>query len=572
MSGVRAPHLQRRDGVYYLRLRVPDALRSVVGKTEIVKSLRTASLRLARPRSALLTALVMEAFEVIKTTDITATDARRLIQGCFVQAIAEQEALPCFVPQTEDWDHEFGEQRCLAEDRISELDTQTVSENFDSEVLNRVRGLLTRNGFSQHDIAEARFKDLASGIARILMEQQKLFLSRLEDRFAVYAPTDPLFSSTTSIQSGIVSGSNGTAFHGPNLRDAVDTYLNAHKKVWRYRTHVARVWQLGYLVEFLGAERPIASIKPDDIRRYRDAVISLRANHGKTKVQSFAEKQTDSLKGRIKPKTADYIFQPVKAFFGWAISVEGLIETNPASAIKLVVGQQKKGERSRRPFEPDEIRKLFSWPTFTGCQSEHRRDLPGTKIVRDGKYWLPILGYYTGCRLGELVQLAIEDVQNADGLHFLDINEKVLLGTDEKSVKSVAGMRKVPVHPDLLELGFLDFVARRAKQDKANVRLFKEIKFGADKQASTVYSKTFARLMNKVGLTDSRLVFHSWRHGVEDALRDAEVQPYIIDAIVGHADNTIGSKYGKGVSLAVMAEAVAKMKLPVDLTELIPLA
>lgn len=572
MSGVRAPHLQRRDGVYYLRLRVPDALRSVVGKTEIVKSLRTASLRLARPRSALLTALVMEAFEVIKTTDITATDARRLIQGCFVQAIAEQEALPCFVPQTEDWDHEFGEQRCLAEDRVSELDTQTVSENFDSEVLNRVRGLLTRNGFSQHDIAEARFKDLASGIARILMEQQKLFLSRLEDRFAVYAPTDPLFSSTTSIQSGIVSGSNGTAFHGPNLRDAVDTYLNAHKKVWRYRTHVARVWQLGYLVEFLGAERPIASIKPDDIRRYRDAVISLRANHGKTKVQSFAEKQTDSLKGRIKPKTADYIFQPVKAFFGWAISVEGLIETNPASAIKLVVGQQKKGERSRRPFEPDEIRKLFSWPTFTGCQSEHRRDLPGTKIVRDGKYWLPILGYYTGCRLGELVQLAIEDVQNADGLHFLDINEKVLLGTDEKSVKSVAGMRKVPVHPDLLELGFLDFVARRAKQDKANVRLFKEIKFGADKQASTVYSKTFARLMNKVGLTDSRLVFHSWRHGVEDALRDAEVQPYIIDAIVGHADNTIGSKYGKGVSLAVMAEAVAKMKLPVDLTELIPLA
>lgn len=174
--------------------------------------------------------------------------------------------------------------------------------------------------------------------------------------------------------------------------------------------------------------------------------------------------------------------------------------------------------------------------------------------------------------MGELVQLAIEDVQNADGLHFLDINEKVLLGTDEKSVKSVAGMRKVPVHPALLELGFLDFVARRAKQDKANVRLFKEIKFGADKQASTVYSKTFARLMNKVGLTDSRLVFHSWRHGVEDALRDAEVQPYIIDAIVGHADNTIGSKYGKGVSLAVMAEAVAKMKLPVDLTELIPLA
>lgn len=571
MSGVRAPHLQRRDGVYYLRLRVPDALRPLVGQTEIVKSLRTASIRIARPRSALLTALVMEAFDVIKTTEMTANDAKRLIQGCFVQAIAKQEAEPRFVPQTDDWDLEFEEQRTLAEDRIAELDSQTVSERYDGEVLTRVRGLLTRNGFSQHDISEARFKDLANGMARILVEQQKLFLARIEDRFATYTPADPLFAQLPQNHSSMGAiGNGGSSLHGPNLRDAVETYLNANKKVWRYRTHVARVWQLGYLVEFLGAERPIASIKPDDIRRYRDAVISLRANHGKTKVQTFAEKQTDSLNGRIKPKTADYIFQPVKAFFGWAISVEGLIETNPASAIKLVVGQQKKGERSRRPFEPDEIRKLFSWPTFTGCQSEHRRDLPGTKIVRDGKYWLPILGYYTGCRLGELVQLAIEDVQDADGLNFLDINEKVLLGTDEKSVKSVAGMRKVPVHPNLLELGFLDFVAKRAKQDKANVRLFKEIKFGADKQASTVYSKTFARLMNKVGLTDSRLVFHSWRHGVEDALRDAEVQPYIIDAIVGHADNTIGSKYGKGVSLAVMADAVAKMKLPVDLTELIP--
>jgi integrase len=570
MSGVRAPHLQRRDGVYYLRLRVPDALRSLVGKTEIVKSLRTASLRDARPRSALLTALVMEAFEVIKTSEMTANDAKRLIQSCFVQAIAEQEEQPRFVPQTNDWEEEFGEQRGMAEDRIAALHSQSVAEKYDPDVLNRVRRLLTKNGFSQQDIPEPRFMDLANGMARILIEQQRLFLARLEDRFATYTPSDPLFVQGHQNHAGAaVAGNNAGKFLGPNLGEAVETYLSANEKVWRYRTHVARVWQLGYLVQFLGAERPISSIKPDDIRRYRDAVISLRANHGKAKVQSFSEKQTDSLKGRIKPKTADYIFQPVKAFFSWAISVEGLIETNPASAIKLVVGQQKKGERSRRPFEPDEIRTLFMWPTFTGCKSAGRRDLPGAAIIRDGKYWLPILGYYSGCRLGELVQLAIEDVQEADGVPYLDINEKVLLGADQKSVKSVAGMRKVPLHPDLVELGFLDFVAKRAKQDKANVRLFKEIKFGADKQASTVYSKTFARLMHNAGLTDSRLVFHSWRHGVEDALRDAEVQPYIIDAIVGHADNSIGSKYGKGVSLAVMAEAVAKMKLPVRLPEIL---
>ena len=318
-----------------------------------------------------------------------------------------------------------------------------------------------------------------------------------------------------------------------------------------------------------GAERPIASIQPDDIRRYRNAVLTLRANHGFTLAQSFTQKQTDNASARIKPKTADLIFQPVKTFFSWAVSTEGLIESNPTSSIKMVVKQCKKEERSRRPFEANEIWTLFSCPTFTGCHSEHRRNQSGDKKIRDGKFWLPILGYYTGCRLGELVQLAIGDVREEGGVAFLDINEKELVGEDHKSVKSKAGLRKVPLHPALVELGFFDFVAKRSKQDKPNVRLFKEIKFGVDRQASTEYSKIFARLMNKVGLTDSRLVFHSWRHGVEDALRNAEVQPYIIDAIVGHADNSMGSKYGKGVSLAVMADAVAKMKLSVRLPEVL---
>ncbi|MCA3080372.1 MAG: tyrosine-type recombinase/integrase [Rhodocyclaceae bacterium] len=512
----------------------------------------------------------MEVYEMIQANEMTKSDVKKLIQNCFVQAIAKQEQEPNFVPLTDEWDEEFGEQEVLAKRRIAELQIQTVAEKYDDEVKRLVWTLLTSNGFSHHDISEPRLKDLSNGMARILIEQQKLFLARLEDRFSDYTPVDPLFAQTSNGHSiAATSASSLNVFLGPNLGAAVETYLAANKKIWRPRTHTARVWQLRYLVEFVGAERPISSIKPDDIRRYRDAVLTLKANKGFTKTQTFKERQTDNVKARIKPKTADYIFQPVKAFFAWAISVEGLIQDNPAISIKLVIGQQKKGERSRRPFEPEEIKTLFRSPTFTGCQSQYRRDFPGTIIVRDGKYWLPILGYYTGCRLGELVQLAIEDVQKIDGHYFLDINEKLLLGADEKSVKSVAGVRKVPLHPDLFELGFLEFVAKRAKQDKGNVRLFKEIKFGADKQASTVYSKTFARLMNKIGLTDPSLVFHSWRHGVEDALRDAETQPYVIDAIVGHSDNSMGSKYGKGVSLKVMANAVEKMKLSVRLPELL---
>lgn len=165
--------------------------------------------------------------------------------------------------------------------------------------------------------------------------------------------------------------------------------------------------------------------------------------------------------------------------------------------------------------------------------------------------------------------MAIEDVVLTDPHPHLDINEKVLVGGSNKSVKSIAGLRKVPLHSDLIELGFLDFAAKRAKQDKPNVRLFSEIPFGVDGQASTEYSKVFGRLMDKVGLKDPQLVFHSWRHGVEDALRDAGCQPYTIDRIIGHADATMGGKYGKGVSIGVLAAAVNSMKLPVRLPQIL---
>ena len=504
----------------------------------------------------------MEAFEMIKVSKMKSHEARQLVQNCFVQSIAAQEAHGGFIPTTNEPDFEIGEQRVFSQDRITDLKNQIANNQFDSGVQQRVYGLLTRHGFGQGDIPDARFHDLTSGIARVLVEQQRLFLLRLEDRLAPFKATDELFNDTTE-STFVFEG--GPKFKGPSLGEAVQSYLETHKPVWKLKTFKARLWQLGHLVEYLGAERPIASINAQNIRNYRDAVLTLRANYGFRHAQTFAAKQTSNAASRISSKTAELIFQPARTFFSWCVSSEGLIEINPAQAVKVTVKQDKKAGRVRRPFETDEIERLFSWPLYQGCKSKSRRHVPGDNIYRDGKYWLPILGYYTGCRLGELVQMAIEDVVSNDTHPHLDINEKVLVGGSTKSVKSNAGLRKVPLHPDLIELGFLDFVAKRAKQDKLNVRLFSEIPFGVDGQASTEYSKIFGRLMDKVGLKDPQLVFHSWRHGVEDALRDAGCQPYVIDRIIGHADATMGGKYGKGVSLGVLAAAVCSMKLPVKL-------
>ena len=163
--------------------------------------------------------------------------------------------------------------------------------------------------------------------------------------------------------------------------------------------------------------------------------------------------------------------------------------------------------------------------------------------------------------MGELVQLHLNDVFLDGEVPHISINEDNTQGGDRKHVKSPAGIRKVPLHPEILELGFGAFVVKRKKLYKGDRRLFTEIRYGAHGQASGEFSKIFARYLDKIGLDDRALCFHSFRHNAEDALRDALQPQYVIDRIIGHDDGATSSHYGNGVSLNVAHDAVKAMKL-----------
>ena len=83
------------------------------------------------------------------------------------------------------------------------------------------------------------------------------------------------------------------------------------------------------------------------------------------------------------------------------------------------------GNRDKRSmWQGEPLQKLFSSPVWIGCSSEARRSKPGKLIIKDDKYWLPLLGLYHGNRLEEFAQLHRADVQHEDGISFLDINDE----------------------------------------------------------------------------------------------------------------------------------------------------
>jgi integrase len=75
-------------------------------------------------------------------------------------------------------------------------------------------------------------------------------------------------------------------------------------------------------------------------------------------------------------------------------------------------------------------------------------------------FWLPILGLFTGARQAEIAGLRASNVREQDSVPLIFIVADRAAG---ERLKARASERVVPVHPELVRLGFLDYVAERAR-------------------------------------------------------------------------------------------------------------
>lgn len=551
----------RRSGQYYVRVRVPNDLKARVGLVEVRRSLGPMHFQQARLLAVQIGTRLRECFMMLRNAeDLSKGEIRQMIRDCYTGL--EKEADRPYQPQTTTLAEELFEQREMSQEFIGNAEGQIAAKEFGPELRATTARLAAERGIDISTASPDRLREICEGVARALVEQQRLFQVRLDDSLTEYAPTDPLFASSMRGEDRPV---------GLIMTELVEEYLRAKKGEWTAKTLRTHEPKLKLLVDFVGNERRAETVTTQELWAFRDGLLRLRRNYHTSVGRSFQSRQTSSEEGRITAATAANILARTKAMFRWAHE-RAYIPTNPAAIVSVDAPKQKKGKRSRRPFTASELAHLFGSTVFTGCKSRSRRFEPGSDIIKDARFWLPILGYHTGARLGELVQLHFDDCVVDGPTPHISINENsdAKPGEDSyKHVKSEAGVRIIPLHPDLIELGFPDYVKRQRKKAGTRKRLFFGVKFGADDQPSTVFSKWFGRCLDKVGLTDPALCFHSFRHTAEDYFRSSQVPKYLIDQIIGHQDHSAAAEYGAGVSLEVAYDIVASLKLPVRLPQLI---
>jgi integrase len=177
--------------------------------------------------------------------------------------------------------------------------------------------------------------------------------------------------------------------------------------------------------------------------------------------------------------------------------------------------------------------------------------------------WLPWILAYTGARVREIADLHKADVGEKRGIPFFKITEE----GEGKSVKTRDSIRDVPLHRALIKEGFLKFV-EAAPAGPLFCDLPASKKYGTRGLAAS--ERYMDWLRDVVGIADRKIVAYSWRHRMEDELREIDAPDEVAFAITGRTRQGSRAGYGHGPSLNKKAEWVEKLptiKVPEPLTK-----
>ena len=281
----------------------------------------------------------------------------------------------------------------------------------------------------------------------------------------------------------------------------------------------------------LHGDLPVAALKKSHARLYREALQEVpQRRTGDLRKASLPELNAWGLKHpdapKVSPGTVNKQLGAVQAIAVWGYANGVIPEDTPWS--DPFAKMRVEGEQSERTsFENADLRLLFAAPVFT--QHEYPEGGRGPAA-----YWLPLLAMFSGARQAELAGLTVADVQQ-EPVTSTPLLYIITQASRGKRLKTKASQRVVPIHDELVRLGFLKFVEDVRKRDGEKAFLFPLVAPDKGRAGVKAWSKWFGRYLRAQGVTDTAKVFHSFRHSFKDALRRGEVNQEIHDALTGHA-------------------------------------
>lgn len=335
-------------------------------------------------------------------------------------------------------------------------------------------------------------------------------------------------------------------FQSKKLADVIAEFCADRKagKKWSPKTAEEYEASLSLLIQWF-RNVPIETIRASDARKFRGVLLQLPTNHTKGEYVGKTIRQIIAMKPEkvIADRTVNQNYlQRYASLFDWAVT-ERYCAVNPFKNLKVKLN--KKATDEREPFSASDIKQIFNSAYYEKPSDNY-----------SWKFWLPLMGLFTGCRVNEIAQLRVIDVFEENDIYALDITEKA------GSLKNISSNRVVPLHPTLLNLKFLEYVEKM--EESGQERLFPELyntqKIKPGDKVSRWFNNTY---LKKCGLkpTDRKISFHSFRHSFVDYFKKHDFPETKVKQLTGHShEGMTYGRYGSGYNLTELFDLIEQIK------------
>lgn len=309
---------------------------------------------------------------------------------------------------------------------------------------------------------------------------------------ALHAP-----ATRTGATSVAVLATTGTAL---TLGQAIAEYIPYKRKAVTGKTADSYAERLAAFRDHVGADVLLRDIGPDVCGAYYLALISPPLSYTKN--------------------YAGNILSAIAGLFAWAMTHRHYPKgTNPTHGHKELSREElnaKENGMGWEPFDPMQLLDIFQPLRFSMLPAHHR--------------WLPVCLLYTGARPDELAGLELTKIKQAGAWDYIEI----------KRGKSTSGLRLVPLHPELVELGFMEYVEQL--RASGEVLLFPQYEQaeGSNTSASNAAGKAFSAHLARIGVVKenegAKIGLRSFRTTVAAVMAFSGTDHGLQERFIGHQE------------------------------------
>lgn len=501
MSNLRVPSYlsKSRHGIYYARFATPTALKRACPSlpTEIRKSLNTRDLRDAVVRSR---KLALD-FRLLMTQAIEAMNPKDNYNGQF---LVERGADGSIQYKFEEGD--------TAEKVREYIQLLQATGQLPIDANSLQRSVVVP---SDSEMRELRIEAKSQKAGGIWLSE--LIQAYADEKLATNEWTENTWRQT----------------YRPLLRDFRELVSKSKRIITNKDGIEQDIWDI-----------QASELEEQHIQTYTSAMFKFPKNYGSMKGLEDAKQALNAGLPTQSRENAFKKMRMVKTFLTWSYKRKKLSEQ--LDILLPTEKKDKKRDKSKDGYQPwtdSELKQIFE-----------RENYPAEGF----KFWTPLIALYTGARANEIAQLLVSDIKQVSGIQCISImdldddvddDEPVATPDDKpiKSLKTAASRRLVPIHPKLIEVGFLKFVEHQKEQGEK--RLFPELNYSDVGGYGRNVSRNFAEVTKRLGIwVERKKVFHSFRSTFNGRLMKLGTSQELREFLLGHANDSMNVQaYGKQI-------------------------